>query len=142
MIMILNFRLLEFAAERFSFVQKKLSAMAGGGAVSFNQPVYLSEKEYGDRNYALVYFMVGCFSTLHVFSLSLWCDLQDCFCFSCLFSPMWVQKAHGVKGLKESSVTEALDFYVQLRASQCSIRTLSVIAATLANGGICPITNE
>ncbi len=45
-------------AERFEYVMTQISAMAGDHhAVGFDNSVYLSEKETGDRNYALGYFM-------------------------------------------------------------------------------------
>jgi len=47
------------AADRFSYVLGKLSDMAGGSKIGFNQPVYLSEAATADRNKALSYFMNG-----------------------------------------------------------------------------------
>jgi len=36
---------------------------------------------------------------------------------------------------------EVLDFYFQLENISCNCRSLAKIAATLANGGSCPINN-
>uniref|UniRef100_A0A671WAD8 glutaminase n=1 Tax=Sparus aurata TaxID=8175 RepID=A0A671WAD8_SPAAU len=80
-------------AERFDFVMEFLKSMAGREYVSFSNATFQSERETGDRNYAIGYY------------------------------------------LKEKKVG-FWDFFLE----KCNIP--HVMAATLANGGICPITGE
>lgn len=44
-------------ADRFDRIMALWRAMAGGAKLSFNNAIYLSEKETADRNFALAYFM-------------------------------------------------------------------------------------
>ncbi len=44
-------------AERFEYVSNTWERLAGGGRIGFNNPVYLSERQTADRNFALGYFM-------------------------------------------------------------------------------------
>lgn len=82
---------------------------------SFNNAVFLSERDTADRNNALAYFLRehGCFAP-------------------------------------GAPLRETLDLYFQLcsigesrgkqEAPETNTDTLSVMAATLANGGVCPLT--
>jgi glutaminase len=45
------------SADRFDKVSKTWKALCGDKAVSFNNAVYLSERQTADRNFALAYFM-------------------------------------------------------------------------------------
>ena len=47
----------EVIADRFDYVMTQMQALAGVHAIGFDNSVYLSEKETGDRNFALGYFM-------------------------------------------------------------------------------------
>ncbi|XP_039193286.1 glutaminase liver isoform, mitochondrial isoform X4 [Crotalus tigris] len=81
--------------------------MAGNEYVGFSNTTFQSEKETGDRNYAIGYY------------------LKDKKCFP-----------RGV------DMMAALDLYFQLCSVEVTCESGSVMAATLANGGICPITGE
>ncbi|NP_001077294.2 glutaminase 2b [Danio rerio] len=94
-------------AEKFDYVMDFVKKMTGSEYVGFSNATFQSEKETGDRNYAIGYY------------------LKEKKCFP-----------DGVE------MIDALDFYFQLCAIEVTCESGSVMAATLANGGICPITGE
>ncbi|KAJ8257958.1 hypothetical protein GJAV_G00191590 [Gymnothorax javanicus] len=94
-------------AEKFDYMMDFLKGMAGGEYVGFSNTTFQSEKETGDRNFAIGYY------------------LKEKHCFP-----------HG------ADMIDALDFYFQLCSIEATCESGSVMAATLANGGICPITGE
>lgn len=93
--------------ERFEAVVSQYRKLCGGGPVSFNNSVFLAEREVADHNYALGYFLRH----------------HKCF-------PAGVD------------LHETLDLYLQLCSVEITADSGSVIAATLANGGFCPITGQ
>ncbi|KAM3871907.1 glutaminase kidney isoform, mitochondrial-like [Diretmus argenteus] len=94
-------------AERFDHVMDFLKSMAGTEYVGFSNATFQSEKETGDRNYAIGYY------------------LKEKKCFP-----------------DNADMIAALDFYFQLCSIEVTCESGSVMASTLANGGICPITGE
>ncbi|XP_040008113.1 glutaminase liver isoform, mitochondrial-like isoform X1 [Xiphias gladius] len=94
-------------AERFDYVMEFLKSMAGTEYVGFSNATFQSERETGDRNYAIGYY------------------LKEKKCFP-----------------DNADMMAALDFYFQLCSIEVTCESGSVMAATLANGGICPITGE
>lgn len=94
-------------AERFDYVMEFLKSMAGTEYVGFSNATFQSERETGDRNYAIGYY------------------LKEKKCFP-----------------DNADMIAALDFYFQLCSIEVTCESGSVMAATLANGGICPITGD
>ncbi|XP_038160003.1 glutaminase kidney isoform, mitochondrial isoform X1 [Cyprinodon tularosa] len=94
-------------AEKFDYVMNYLKKMAGGEYVGFSNATFQSERESGDRNFAIGYY------------------LKEKKCFP-----------------EGTDMTSVLDLYFQLCAIEVTCESASVMAATLANGGICPITGE
>ncbi|XP_040890773.1 glutaminase 2b [Toxotes jaculatrix] len=94
-------------AEKFDYVMEFVKKMAGQEYVGFSNATFQSEKETGDRNFAIGYYMKE----------------KKC------FPP-------------EADMIDALDFYFQLCSIEVTCESGSIMAATLANGGICPITGE
>ncbi|XP_051865553.1 glutaminase kidney isoform, mitochondrial-like isoform X2 [Pristis pectinata] len=94
-------------AEKFDCVMHFLNKMAGNEYVGFSNATFQSEKETGDRNFAIGYY------------------LKEKKCFP-----------EGV------DMIATLDFYFQLCSIEVTCESGGVMAATLANGGICPITGE
>nr|XP_020475853.1 glutaminase kidney isoform, mitochondrial-like isoform X2 [Monopterus albus] len=94
-------------AEKFDYVMNFLKQMAGNEYVGFSNATFQSERESGDRNFAIGYY------------------LKEKKCFP-----------------EGTDMTSVLDLYFQLCAIEVTTESASVMAATLANGGICPITGE
>ena len=96
-----------WSATRLEYVMERWQALCGGDRPGFSSPVYLSERQTADRNFALAYFMRenGAFPD--------GIDLDD-----------------------------VLDFFFQSCSIELNAEMMSVAAATLANGGINPITGE
>ncbi|KAI8613091.1 glutaminase-domain-containing protein [Chytriomyces sp. MP71] len=93
--------------KRFSKVSKVWTQLFGGKRISFNNSIYLSEKETADRNYALAYNMkeAGAFP-------------------------------------EGTDITETLEFYFQCCSLEADTNRMAIMAATYANGGVCPLTGE
>ncbi|XP_036435137.1 glutaminase liver isoform, mitochondrial [Colossoma macropomum] len=94
-------------AEKFDYMMDYVKRMAGGEYVGFSNATFQSEKETGNRNFAIGYY------------------LKEKKCFP-----------------SGADMIAALDFYFQLCSIEVTCESGSVMAATLANGGICPITGE
>uniref|UniRef100_A0A4W4HKT7 glutaminase n=1 Tax=Electrophorus electricus TaxID=8005 RepID=A0A4W4HKT7_ELEEL len=91
----------------FTCVMNFLKAMSGNEYVGFSNATFQSERESGDRNFAIGYY------------------LKEKKCFP-----------------EGTDMTSILDFYFQLCSIEVTCESASVMAATLANGGFCPITGE
>ena len=94
-----------WAGTRFDRVMACWQALCGGEKPRFSTPVYLSERDTADRNFALAYFM------------------------------------REKKSFPEDvDLHDVLDFYFQCCSIEVTAEMMSVVAATLANGGICPVS--
>ena len=94
-------------AERFEYVSKTWQRLTGDGRIGFNNPVYLSERQTADRNFALGYFMR--------------------------------EKNAFPEG---TDLVQALEFYFQCCSIEVNADELGLVAASLANGGVCPTTGD
>lgn len=94
-------------ADRFDYVLDYWSRLSGNERITFNNAVYLSERETAHRNRALSHYM------METKAFPAWADLE-----------------------------ETLEFYFQSCSIELNADLMSVVAATMANGGTCPITGE
>jgi len=94
-------------AERFEHVMSIWRELTGGAALGFNNPVYLSERQTADRNFALAHFMR--------------------------------EKKAFPPGI---NLVEVLEFYFQCCSIEITCERAAVAAATLAGGGVCPLTGR
>jgi glutaminase len=100
-------------SERFEYIINKWNDLSGNiYKVGFNNSVYLSEKGTADRNFALAYFMKEINDTKKV-------------------------------GFPENTnINETLELYFQSCSIEVNTEILSIIASTLANGGINPFSGK
>lgn len=94
-------------ADRFDHVLAMWAELSGNQHVGFNNSVYLSERQTGDRNFALGYFM-----------------------------------RENNSFPENTRLVDTLEFYFQCCSIEMNAEALAVVAGTLANGGICPITGQ
>lgn len=125
--------------------------MSGGELFGFNNAVFLSEREAADRNYALGFYMREnkCFPDK--------CNLRECMDFYFqvnnfdvfIFSLCEESKAmFGIYKMKIINIFTLISnkhtFFSHFKccSMEATCDTMSIVAATLANGGICPFSEE
>lgn len=94
-------------ADKFDYVMDTWRELCGGFQPRFNNAVYLSERNTGNKNFAIAYFMKE-------------------------------KKALP----EETNIIEILEFYFQCCALEVNTQGMSVLAATMANAGVCPLTQR
>ncbi|MFM0739309.1 glutaminase A [Paraburkholderia xenovorans] len=97
----------ESASTRFAHVFDRWKDLTADGDVSFNNTVFLSERDSADRNFALAYF------------------LRENAAFP-----------------KNTDIRATLDFYFQCCSVEMTCDSMAIAAATLANGGVNPLTDK
>ena len=98
-------------AERFEYIVSIWEKLSGGiHKIGFNNPVYLSEKNTADRNFALAYFMK---------------EINE-------------NKPTGFQ--EGTNINDTLDLYFQCCSIEINAEILAIVASTLANDGINPFS--
>ena len=105
-------------ANRFDTVMKYWSKLAGNTKINFSTSVYLSERASADRNNCLAYMMQ------EKKSFSIGMDKK--------YERVW----------NNNDLNNTLDFYFQCCSIEINCTQAAIISSTLANGGVCPLTNE
>ncbi len=100
-------------SDRYEYIMNTWKELSGGiGHIGFNNSVFLSERKTADRNFAIAYFMKETNSSK-------------------------------VIGFPENTdLIETLDLYFQCCSIELNSESLCVIAGTLANNGINPLTGR
>ena len=101
------------SAERYEYITKKWEDLSGNiYKIGFNNSVYLSEKNTADRNFALAYFMKEKNEKKQI-------------------------------GFPDNiDIKETLELYFQCCSIEVNCEIMSVVAATLANNGINPLSGK
>ena len=105
-------------ANRYDKIMKYWSKLAGNTKINFSTSVYLSERTSADRNNCLAYMM------------------QEKKSFSIGINKKYEREWNN------NDLNNTLDFYFQCCSIEINCTQAAIISSTLANGGICPITNE
>ena len=108
----------ETQANRFDYIKKYWQELAGDTKVNFNNSVYLSEKDSANRNFCLGYMM----QEKESFSKG--------------------KNENFGRDWDDNDLQKNLELYFQCCSIEINCQQASVIAASLANGGVCPTTGK
>ena len=111
-----------YQADRFDFALNYWKRLTAGNYISFNNSVYLSEKDTADRNYCLAYMM------------------QEKESFKKGKSQEIAKKRKRSWNLGD--LVKNLEIYFQFCSLETDLLGAGLLAATLANGGVNPWTQD
>lgn len=112
----------ESQAKRFNYALDYWNRLSGYMGVSFNNSVYLSEKDSADRNYCLAYMM------------------QERQAFQKGKKPNLAKENKRKWNLGD--LQSNLELYFQFCSLEVDLLGVGIVAASLANGGVNPWTND
>jgi len=111
---------MEHISTRFRHIMDSWKKITGYSAdVGFNNTVYLSERATANRNFCLGYMMQekGAFQS-------------------------GKDKTQEARLWSDTMMQQVLELYFQCCSIEVTCEAMSIVAATLANGGVCPLTGE
>jgi len=105
-------------ADRYEKILKYWSKLCGNEKINFSNSTYLSEKNTADRNFCLGYMM----QEKHAFQQG--------------------KDSRYKRDWTNTDLEKNLELYFQCCSIEVNCTQMAKISCTLANGGICPFTNE
>ncbi len=109
-------------SKRFDYILQFWKNLVANGSISFNNSVYLSEKDTADRNFCLAYMMQESGSFINGKDINISKSIE--------------------RNWNLTDLQKTLELYFQLCSIETNILGGGLIAATFANGGVNPWTEK
>ena len=115
--------------DRFSYIKSVWKQMTGGSEVGFDNETFLSEAATGKTTMVICIFLLLIFAVIASRNWTLAYMMLDHGAF-----PDYIRSNNDLK--------DTLELYFMTCSLMISAQQMSIVAATLANGGVNPLTHE